>query len=219
MKKDVTKNSNKDSDFKKFLKKFWWIVWKDDSFRGWLISLVFIFIIIKFIFFPLLNLITGTSLPLAIVESCSMYHKGDIVGNFDEWYSRHNEKYSEFDLTSEDFKNFKMKKGFNKGDILFIIRAKPEKIEVGDIIIFNAGIQNPIIHRVIEIKTDEQTGEKVFSTIGDNNNGQLSIEENIYQNQLVGKASVRIAPLIGWGKLIFFESRRSNDQRGFCEEN
>ncbi|MEK6833838.1 MAG: hypothetical protein AABY32_07380, partial [Nanoarchaeota archaeon] len=56
-------SEGKQSKIKKFLKKFWQIVWKDDSFKGWIISLVFIFIVIKFVFFPLLNLATGTSLP------------------------------------------------------------------------------------------------------------------------------------------------------------
>ena len=48
--------------FKKFWKKFWFIVWKDDSLKGWIISIIFLFVVIKFIFFPLLNLATGTTL-------------------------------------------------------------------------------------------------------------------------------------------------------------
>jgi membrane protein insertase Oxa1/YidC/SpoIIIJ len=68
--------------FKQFIKRFWWIVWKDDSFKGWVISLIFVFVLIKFIFFPFLNLVTGTKLPLAIVESCSMYHNKDIFVKF-----------------------------------------------------------------------------------------------------------------------------------------
>ncbi len=204
-------------NFKKFMNKFWRVVWKDESFKGWLISLLFIFVVIKFIFFPLLSLITGTALPLAIVESCSMYHKGDLVGSFDEWYLRHEDKYSDFNLTYDLFRDFKMKKGFNKGDILFIVGVKPEKIDVGDIIIFSAGTSNPVIHRIIGIRQNSD-GKFIFSTVGDNNNGQLSLEENIFEDQLIGKASLRIAPLIGWGKLIFFEARRSEYERGFCEE-
>ena len=75
--------------FKNFWKKFWFIVWKDNSLKGWIISILFLFIVIKFIFFPLLNLVTGTTLPLAIVESCSMHHKGNIFSNFDNWWERH----------------------------------------------------------------------------------------------------------------------------------
>jgi hypothetical protein len=203
---------------KKFFKKFWNVVWKDDSFKGWLISLLFIFVVIKFIFFPLLSLATGTNLPLAIVESCSMYHKGDLLGSYNNWYEKHEAKYSELGITVEEFRDFKMKKGFNKGDILFIVGAKPEKIKVGDIIIFNAGTANPVIHRVIKI-TEDETGKLFFSTIGDNNYGQLPAEKSISEEQLVGKASLRIAPLIGWGKLVFFEGKKSPAERGFCSEN
>jgi signal peptidase I len=213
------KNEHKKDKFRNFWKKFWWIVWKDDSIKGWIISLMFIFIVIKLIFFPLLNLVTGTSLPLAIVESCSMYHKADMFGNFDSWWDRHENKYYEFEIDNSEFKHFKMNKGFNKGDILFIIKARPEKLKIGDIIIFNGNQKNPVIHRIIDINQDSITGEFTFSTIGDNNNGQLSFEKSIHENQLVGKASLKIIPFIGWAKLIFFENQRTQSERGFCTEN
>lgn len=205
-----------ENKFKKFWKNFWEVVWKDDSLKGWIISLVFLFIIIKFVFFPVLNLVTGTELPLAIVESCSMYHKGDLFGNFDNWWNKHDYKYKDFQIEKAEFSDFSLKRGFNKGDILFIIKAKPEKLEIGDIIIFNAEQRNPIIHRIISIK--QENGKYVFSTIGDNNNGQLSIEMEISEEQLVGKAIVKIFPFIGWGKLVFYEHLRLPNERGFCEE-
>lgn len=205
-----------ENKFRKFWKNFWEVVWKDDSLKGWIISLVFLFIIIKFVFFPVLNLVTGTELPLAIVESCSMYHKGDLFGNFDNWWNRHDYKYKDFQIEKTEFSDFSLKRGFNKGDILFIIKAKPEKLEIGDIIIFNAEQRNPIIHRIISIK--QENGKYVFSTIGDNNNGQLSIEMEISEEQLVGKAVVKIFPFIGWGKLVFYEHLRLPNERGFCEE-
>lgn len=203
--------------FKKFLKKFWDIVWKDDSFKGWLISLLFIFVVIKFVFFPLLNLATGTSLPLAIVESCSMYHSGNIFGNFDSWWERHELKYSEFNIDKTKFEDFTLKKGFSKGDIIFIIKAKPEKLKIGDIIIFNSNQKNPIIHRIMSIRQDEN-GKYIFSTIGDNNGGQLTIEEEISEDQLVGKAVLDLIPAVGWAKLIFYEHTRPDYEKGFCTE-
>lgn len=206
----------KQSAIKKIWKKFWFILWKDESLKGWILSLLIIFIFIKFIFFPLLSLMTGTTLPLAIVESCSMYHENNMFSNFDNWWDNHEEKYSEFKITKEEFETFKLKRGFNKGDILFITKAKPEKIEIGDIIIFNANHQNPIIHRVIKI--EEENGEFTFSTIGDNNKGQLSVEKTISEDQLVGKAIVRLVPYAGWVKLIFYEHSRSESEKGFCEE-
>jgi len=202
-------------EIKKTFKKFWNLLWKDDSLKGWIFSVIFLFIFIKFIFFPILSLATGTALPLAIVESCSMYHQS--FSSYNNWWEKHEGKYSEFEIPKTQFKNFVLKKGFNKGDILFIIKAKPEKLKVGDIIIFEAGRTNPLIHRIINIK--ETSEGKIFSTIGDNNNGQLSLETSISEDQLVGKAVLKIAPLAGWAKLIFYESKRQEYEKGFCEEN
>jgi signal peptidase I len=205
----------KKSDIKKFLDKFWFLIWKDDSFKGWIISIIFIFVIIKFIFFPSLSFVTGTELPLAIVESCSMYHSGNLLSNYDDWWQNNEIKYSQFQIAKETFKEFSFTKGFNKGDILFIVGTSAEKIELGDIIIFNSGVRStPIIHRVIEIK--QENNQYTFSTIGDNNPSQISFEKNINQNQLVGRAVFKIAPYLGWGKLIFFELTNGN-KIGFCE--
>lgn len=203
--------------FKKFLKKFWQIVWKDDSFKGWIISIIFLFVVIKFIFFPLLNLATGTALPLAIVESCSMHHKGSLFSGFENWWERHDTKYENLEITKSEFKSFNFKRGFTKGDILFIVGTKPEKIEIGNIILFDAGQKNPVIHRVINIK--KENGKYIFSTIGDNNNGQLSSEIEITKEQIVGKAVFRIAPYLGWAKLVFFEPLRPENERGICRES
>jgi len=203
--------------FKNFWKKFWFLLWKDDSLKGWIFSIIFLFIFIRFIFFPALNLVTGTSLPLAIVESCSMYHQGNLLSNFDSWWQKHENKYSGFTINKLDFQNFSLKNGFNKGDILLIVKADPKKLKVGDIIIFNAGQTNPVIHRIINIQ-DTENG-KIFSTIGDNNNGQLSFENGITENMLVGKAVFKLAPYLGWIKLVFYEWQRPSSERGFCHEN
>ncbi len=205
-----------ESKFGKFWKKFWFIVWKDNSFKGWIISLIFLFVVIKLIFFPLLSLATGTQLPLVIVESCSMYHDGNLFSDFDEWWNRHEIKYFELKLVKDDWVDFRFKKGFNKGDILFVTGVKPESVQVGDVIIFSANYKNPVIHRVVNIEVGE---EHVFSTIGDNNNGQLEFEKRITKDQLIGKARANIAPYLGWVKLIFFENSRVSSERGFCEEN
>jgi len=201
-------------NLKKGWKTFWDLLWKDDSFKGWLFSVIFMLAFILLIFFPVLKLITGTALPLAIVESCSMYHDGNLISNFNEWWEEHDSKYSSEQIIKSQFQEFIFKNGFNKGDILFIIKAKPEKLKVGDVIIFNANYRNPIIHRVITI--ENQNGEYTFSTIGDNNNGQLSIEKNIKEDQLVGKAVFKLAPYLGWIKLAFFEHSKSESERGLC---
>lgn len=207
----------KKRQIKKYLKKFWWLLWKDDSLKGWFFSVIFLVVFIMLIFFPLLRLATGTALPLAIVESCSMYHEGNILSNFDSWYEKHDSKYAEYIINNLDFQEFPFKNGFTKGDILFIIRANPDKLKQGDVIIFNSGLnKNPIIHRIIKIEEGE---ERSFATLGDNNNGQLSFEKDIQESQLVGKAVFRIAPYLGWTKLVFFERNRLLSERGFCDEN
>jgi hypothetical protein len=206
-------------NFKNFWKRFWFLIWKDDSLKGWIISIVVMFVFIKFIFFPVLGLVTGTSLPLAIVESCSMYHQGNLFSDFDDWWQRHEEKYTNLGMNKAQFKEFIFKNGFNKGDILFIIGEDPKNINVGNVIIFDAGKNNPLIHRVIEKKFEPETGEYIFSTIGDNNNGQLPVETSIHENQIIGKAVFKLAPYVGWAKLIFFEPSRSPSEKGCCKEN
>lgn len=208
MKRGWQKNLEKIKDL---LDKFWFLVWKDDSFKGWIISIIFIFVVIKFIFFPSLSFVTGTQLPLAIVESCSMYHEGNLFSDYDEWWPAQETKYMPFLINKATFQEFPFVKGFNKGDILFIIGTSPEKIERGDVIIFNSGVKStPIIHRVVNIKKVE--GDYVFSTIGDNNPSQISFETNIRETQIVGKAVFKLAPYLGWGKLVFYEIVNNNNK-------
>ncbi len=202
---------------KKYSKKFWHLLWKDDTWKGWIFSILFLFIFIKFIFFPTLSFITGTALPLAIVESCSMYHEGNLFSDYDEWWDNHEIKYQRYIINKLDFEEYIFKKGFNKGDILFVVKAKPEKLKVGDVIIFEANYRNPLIHRIIKIKN--QNGTYTFSTVGDNNKGQLEVEKEITEDQLVGQAVFKLAPYVGWGKLIFFEWTKSESERGLCKAN
>ncbi len=201
-------------EVKKYWDKFWFLLWKDDSFKGWAFSLIFLIIFIKFIFFPLLSFTTGTQLPLAIVESCSMYHQGNLLSDFDSWWNANGEKYSSFNVEKNDFDKFGFKKGFNKGDILSIRGVNPDKLKVGDVVVFAAGINHPVIHRIVSIK--EENGKRVFSTMGDNNMGQLQQEKAISEDSIIGKASVKMIPYFGWIKLIFFEGGKSPGERGFC---
>ena len=216
----------KKGDIKKGLKKFWFLLWEDNSIKGWLFSLIILFIFIKFIFFPFLNFTTGTTLPLAIVESCSMYHQGNFFSNFDDWFGRHETKYLGINISKTEFQSFIFRNGFSKGDILFIIKADPEKLKIGDIIAFNAGTGGtPVIHRIVKIT--EENGQRIFSTMGDNNAKMLIPSNNlggvdetrITAQQLVGKAAFRVVPWFGWVKLVFYEGLKPESERGFCREN
>jgi signal peptidase I len=115
--------------------------------------------------------------------------------------------YSDYGLGIENTSSWIFKHGFSKGDIIFIVR--PSNIKIGDVIVFNAGQRNPIIHRVINISDD------FYTTKGDHNYGFLPYEKKISQEQIMGKAIFRV-PYIGWIKLIFFDWRNSSEQRGLC---
>jgi signal peptidase len=58
---------------------------------------------------------------------------------------------------------------FSKGDLIVVKGLECEKIEVGDIIVYNNPQRNiPIVHRVVELDYDSQ-GDSLFTTKGDNN--------------------------------------------------
>ena len=112
-----------------YLKKFYEFLQKD-TWQSFVVTLLLAFVIIKFVFFPGLSLITGTSLPLVIVESCSMYHHDP---GFENTFS--SSVYGNYDIELEDTDNWVFQNGFSKGDIIFVVGAK--NIEIGDVIIFN----------------------------------------------------------------------------------
>lgn len=199
-------------------RKYWNLIWKDESLFGWIVSIISIMILIKFIIFPLLTLLTGTALPVAIVESCSMYHDKDILdfNDFERWWDSHEMNYEKFDITHSDFEDFKMKNGFNKGDILFITGTMSKNIKVGDIIIFEGGTQHPIIHRVVKIRESKE--KRKFTTMGDNVGRIQFFEEEINEEQIVGKARTKVVPYLGWVKLIFYEPFREENGKGLCKE-
>lgn len=188
-------------------RKFCDFVWHGESLASWVVSLVLAFIIIKFIFFPLISLIFATSLPLVIVESGSMHHPGGFFGNTfgttaaaDLWWEQAGGWYEERNFTRENLSSWSFRTGMEKGDIIVVFGTSPEKLMVGNVIIFNAGQRYPIIHRIVKI-TETNEG-KIFETKGDNNAGQLSIEKEISEEQIIGKAIFKI-PKLGWIKLIF----------------
>jgi len=194
---------------------FWNWLWHSDSILSWIVALALAFVVVKFIFFPTLSFLLATNLPLVVVESSSMEHPttfaGGIVGgvtggaivdsnDFESWWQEKGSWYEQNNINKEDTKTWPLKTGFDKGDIMIVYgRFEPE---VGDVIIFNANTQHPIIHRIVSVQGD------IIQTKGDNNDGQLPVEKSISKNELMGKAVVRI-PKLGWVKLIFVEIARA----------
>lgn len=210
------------NEIKNTIKKSWRWIWDSDSVLSWIVALVIIFIIVKFIFFPTLSLITGTSLPLAGVESSSMDHQivEDDLGrltlcgktysknnkhsvDFDEYWQTCGDWYEARNITKDIFSRFTLSNGFAKGDIIVVWgRFEPK---LGDIIIFKANSDSiaprPIIHRIIKI-------DNIMQTKGDHNSDQLISTNNIYntdetkitKDQLIGKAVFKI-PYLGYIKI------------------
>ncbi|MBS3093175.1 S26 family signal peptidase [Candidatus Pacearchaeota archaeon] len=209
------------------VKKTWNWIWNSDSFLSWIVALVVVFIFVKFIFFPILSLIMGTSLPLAGVESSSMDHQivrddlgilnicGTVLSEedkryiyFDEYWEYCGEWYEKKGIFQQDFSEFDLKHGFKKGDIVIVLgRFEPN---IGDIIIFKPNPDSiaprPIVHRIVAISDNK------IETKGDHNQDQLVRSNNIFrtdeteisESQVIGKVILKI-PYLGWVKIFFVE--------------
>jgi len=191
---------------KENIKKVWSFL-KADTWTSFIVDLILAFLIIKFVFFPLMVLLTGSAVPLVIVESCSMYHSTSLDNVMN------NQIYNNFNLTLENTSSWRFKNGINKGDIIFVTR--PSNIKIGDVIIFSSTSSNPIIHRVISLVPLETKGDHNSAQLNANNNPGRVDETNIQQSQLQGKAIFRI-PYLGWIKLVFFEPFRQASDKGIC---
>jgi len=163
-------------------------------------------------------------LPVVAVISCSMEHRytncgesrlmtnmcgvpGEGKTNFDIFWDNCGNFYEAKAITKEDFKDYTMSSGFNKGDIIFLKGIDIDKIDVGDIIVFNAEKRAyPIIHRVVA--NDLINNKYVIQTKGDHNKAQINDgfldETNIQESQIIGKALIKV-PFLGYIKIWFTE--------------
>lgn len=57
------------------MKKFWKFVWDDNSIWSWITCFILAFVLIKFVFYPLLGMIFQTPYPIVGVMSGSMEHR------------------------------------------------------------------------------------------------------------------------------------------------
>ncbi len=176
-------------------------------------NIILAFILIKFLIYPGLGLVLGTSHPIVAVVSNSMEHDSD----FDSWWQSSEKYYSEFGIVKNSFEEFPLKNGFNKGDIMVLWRANPDNLKIGDIIVFRSARTNPkpdpIIHRIV-IK-EEKEGKLTYQTKGDNyltNRRQINAcfqdgciyESDIQQSQIIGKALFKV-PYLGYIKIWFVD--------------
>jgi len=198
-------------DLKKEVKKIWRFL-QEDSWQSWLVSIILIIVLVKFIFLPGLSSIFGTKLPMVVVESCSMYHGA----SFDEWWTANSNWYESHGITKTDFKSYTLKNGLNKGDIVFVWGRGDYNL--GDIIIFNANSKYPLIHRAVTenpLGTKGDNGKTNREQLTKTNNLEGIDETDIQKDSIQGKAVGKI-PLLGWVKLVWYEPFRPSAQRGIC---
>ncbi len=176
------------------LKKIWNFIWNDDSLLSWIINIILAFVLVKFLIYPGLGLFLGTTHPVVAVVSGSMEHE---VKGFDFWWYNNKDYYIDYDIKKENFTEYRFRDGFNRGDLMVIVRAK--EIKKGDVIVFRGDAEEPIIHRVINVSSE------AYQTKGDNgitNRKSRTDETEITNDRVVGKAIFRV-PYLGWAKLAF----------------
>ncbi len=198
------------------VRKTWHFLWKEDSISSWAVNLILAFIVIRFMVYPLLGIILGTSYPIVAVVSESMEHSlsdGIICGqsfeelqeSFDNYWQICGSWYEQKGISREEFRNFPFHNGFNKGDVIVLRKANSNNLKIGDILVFQSVKPQPIIHRVIAV-TKEQ-GSSFYQTKGDHNSESISGlggETKISEDRILGKGLIRV-PYLGWVKLIFVE--------------
>lgn len=213
---------NKKKKLKTTWKKVWYFIWDDDSIWSWVVNVVIAFVLIKYVIYPGLGLVLGTTHPVVAVVSGSMEHKTtpycikeEVIDfkdvcvewnykmcnkvydekqkvNFDFFWEECGDFYREHNINKLEFQEYPFKNGFNTGDIMVLLGKKPEKINIGDVIVFKAEKPDPIIHRVI--KKWGENNEYYFTTKGDHN-------PNIISNYPVNEAKITENRIIG--KAVF----------------
>lgn len=184
---------------RQYAKKTWHFLWHEDSIWSWLANVVLAFVLIKFIVYPGLGLLLGTTFPIVAVISTSMEQDG----SFENWWEQQQEWYETRGITKEQFQAFPFKNGFEKGDIMILIGEEETELDIGEVIVFQSTFRSePIIHRIVQ--KEEEQGNWHFQTKGDKNADSYPFEQHIAEEQIYGKAIFRI-PLLGYVKIIFVE--------------
>jgi len=186
---------------KKVFKKIWKFIWKDDSVLSWIVSFILAFLLVKFLIYPGIGLIMGTSYPIVAVVSDSMEHRGL---ELDEWWELQGDWYDSKGIDKEMFRDYIFLNGFNKGDIIILRGSETKDIKIGDVIVFHSTSNYPVIHRVVDKWEDDKIYH--FQTKGDNNpDSHIGLnEDDIGEGRIVGRAVFKV-PWLGWIKIWFSE--------------
>ena len=198
-------------------KKVWNFFWNDDSAWSWIANVIVAFLLIRFLVYPILSVVLGTSYPIVAVVSESMehgLHNGILCGqqleefpqSFDNYWEICGKWYEQRNIPKEDFSTFPFRDGFDKGDVIVLWRAN--HLNVGEVLIFQGGRPQPIIHRVVAITTED--GNTYYQTKGDHNSESIQGglgETKISKERILGKGILRV-PYLGWIKILFVDAVR-----------
>lgn len=209
-------------DLLNYLKKFWNYIWHDDSLGSYILHFIFAFVVIKFMLFPVIGFALNNDYPIVAIVSGSMEHKvvynrvcnvhiADIQSkslDYDEWWNYCGSYYqSNYNLSKETFSQFEYKNGLNIGDVMILYGKDPQKIEVGEVLVFIPQDKRffeqkgPVIHRVVQKWTDEN-GKIHFRTKGDHNPVSIdNFENDIIEDNVIGVSVARV-PFIGYAKIL-----------------
>ncbi len=186
-------------------KQLWEFIWYEDSVASWFANLAIAFIIIKYMFYPAVGFVFGTQYPIVAVVSESMEHDQP----FDQWWRENKAFYENQGISKEEFRKYPFPNGFDKGDIMILVGDK--NVTKGEVVVYYADGRYPIIHRVVEKRTD--AGSYSYTTKGDNNprplqgptrGGGMVNELDVSQDSIYGTAVVKI-PYLGYAKIWFVQ--------------
>jgi signal peptidase I len=166
------------------VREVWDFLWHGKSMSSYIAFLLVSFLLLKFAIYPGFLFLTGWTDVVAVLSS-SMHHGENIDTTFYSW----------LEDNGYDYNNWPFLDGLNVGDAVVVVKAEPDKIYVGDVIVFISDGGEPIIHRVVS-----KDGTK-FTTKGDANSASIRFERNISYERIVGKA-VAVAPLIGYPRVM-----------------
>ncbi len=205
--------------WKELAKRSWRFFWQEDSVASWVANVVVAFLVIRFIFYPLLGIVLGTSFPIVAVVSESMehgLHGGKLCGqyfaefkdSFDNYWEVCGAWYEERAISKEQFQKFPFRNGFDKGDVVVLWRAHQNNLEVGDILVFQGNKPQPLIHRIVKVWQEDEN--YYYQTKGDHNHDIINGPEGeakIGKERIYGKGIMRI-PYLGWVKILFVDAVR-----------
>jgi signal peptidase I len=188
--KEVEEQDPEEAPKPNLFQKIWHFLWNEESVISYVVFIAVAFIVLKFLVFPAVLMVTGYS-DIAAVVSESMYHGGSQINySFNDWL-----EFNGYNMSKVS--EWPFQDGLNVGDVILVKKVPAEQIKTGDIVLFYAP-QGQIIHRVI--KTRQVDNSTFYTTKGDANVASLTVEKDIPYNEIKGKLIAKV-PYLGYPKV------------------